>query len=129
MEPGLTPDPRFRIRQLLPALLYLPPSMAVACAKNSAPIPRPPIPFLAPRVARACCHDPDHHTRRLRELRFKKGWSQETLAAQAGLHRTYISGIERAERNIGLDNVEKLADAFGISVDELLCAYEGHQAR
>jgi transcriptional regulator with XRE-family HTH domain len=43
---------------------------------------------------------PDHPTRRLlarrlRELRFNKGWSQETLAAQAGLHRTYISGIER----------------------------------
>jgi transcriptional regulator with XRE-family HTH domain len=75
--------------------------------------------------------------RRLRELRFKKGWSQETLAAQAGLHRTYISGIEReplsripalrgistsctSERNIGLDNVEKLADAFDIAVGELL---------
>ena len=68
---------------------------------------------------------PDHPTRhllarRLRELRFKRGWSQETLAAQAGLHRTYISGIERAERNIGLDNVEKLADAFELSVGELL---------
>ncbi len=70
---------------------------------------------------------PDHPTRRLlarrlRELRFKKGWSQETLAAQAGLHRTYISGIERAERNIGLDNVETLADAFELTVDELLSA-------
>ncbi len=57
---------------------------------------------------------PNHPTRRLlarrlRELRFKRSWPQETLAAQAGLHRTYISGIERAERNIGLDNVEKLA--------------------
>ncbi len=70
---------------------------------------------------------PDHPTRRLlarrlRELRFKKGWSQETLAARAGLHRTYISGIERAERNIGLDNVEKLADAFQMSVDALLAS-------
>ncbi len=68
---------------------------------------------------------PDHPTRRLlarrlRELRFKRGWSQETLAAQAGLHRTYISGIERAERNIGLDNVERLADAFGTTVSDLL---------
>jgi transcriptional regulator with XRE-family HTH domain len=68
---------------------------------------------------------PDHRTRhllarRLRELRFKRGWSQETLADQAGLHRTYISGIERADRNIGLDNVEKLADAFEITVSDLL---------
>ncbi len=68
---------------------------------------------------------PNHPTRRLlarrlRQLRFKRNWSQETLAAQAGLHRTYISGIERAERNIGLDNVEKLADAFQITVGELL---------
>jgi transcriptional regulator with XRE-family HTH domain len=68
---------------------------------------------------------PDHTTRRLlarrlRELRFNRGWSQETLAAQAGLHRTYISGIERADRNIGLDNVEKLADAFEITVSDLL---------
>jgi transcriptional regulator with XRE-family HTH domain len=68
---------------------------------------------------------PDHPTRRLlarrlRELRFKHGWSQETLAAQAGLHRTYISGIERAGRNIRLDNVERLADAFQISVANLL---------
>ncbi len=92
---------------------------------SSAPTPRPATPFPAPRVARACCHDPDYPARRLlarrlRELRFKKGWSQETLAAQAGLHRTYISGIERAERNIGLDNVERLADAFQMTVGELL---------
>ncbi len=77
---------------------------------------------------------PNHPTRRLlarrlRQLRFERNWSQETLAAQAGLHRTYISGIERAERNIGLDNVERLADAFGIPVDELLSACEGHQSR
>ncbi len=43
---------------------------------------------------------PDHRTRhllarRLRQLHFERNWSQETLAAQAGLHRTYISGIER----------------------------------
>ncbi len=62
----------------------------------------------------------NHPTRRLREPRFKRGWSQEALAAQAGLHRTYISGIERCECNIGLDNVEKLADAFEITVSELL---------
>ncbi len=56
----------------------------------------------------------------MRMLRFKRGWSQETLADIAGLHRTYISGIERAERNVGLDNVEKIAAAFGLPVGELL---------
>ncbi len=45
-----------------------------------------------------------------------------TLAEQAGLHRTYISGIERAERNLGLDNLDKLAQAFGVSVGDLLKA-------
>jgi transcriptional regulator with XRE-family HTH domain len=56
----------------------------------------------------------------IRTLRFKRGWSQETLADIAGLHRTYISGIERAERNVGLDNVEKIAAAFGLPIGELL---------
>ncbi len=57
---------------------------------------------------------------RLRLLRTLRGWSQETLAEQAGLHRTYISGIERAERNLGLDNLDKLAQAFEITVCDLL---------
>ncbi len=57
---------------------------------------------------------------RLRLLRTLRGWSQETLAEQAGLHRTYISGIERAERNLGLDNLDKLAQAFGLTVANLL---------
>ncbi len=56
----------------------------------------------------------------IRMLRFKRGWSQETLAEVAGLHRTYISGIERTERNVGLDNVEKIAAAFGLPISELL---------
>ncbi len=59
---------------------------------------------------------------RLRLLRTLRGWSQETLAEQAGLHRTYISGIERAERNLGLDNLDKLAQAFGVTVGDLLKA-------
>jgi transcriptional regulator with XRE-family HTH domain len=58
--------------------------------------------------------------KRLRLLRTLRGWSQETLAELSGLHRTYISGIERGERNIGLDNLGKLADAFQISVADLL---------
>jgi transcriptional regulator with XRE-family HTH domain len=48
------------------------------------------------------------------------GWSQERLAEATGLHRTFISLIERRECNISLDNLEKIADAFGVSVPELL---------
>ncbi len=65
---------------------------------------------------------------RLRLLRTLRGWSQETLAEQAGLHRTYISGIERAERNLGMDNLDKLAQAFGVTVVELLTANPMTQA-
>jgi len=57
---------------------------------------------------------------KLRFLRFTRGWSQETLAELAGLHRTYVSSIERGERNVSIDNLEKLADAFELSVSELL---------
>ena len=48
------------------------------------------------------------------------GWSQEQLAEAAGVHRTFISLVERSECNISLDNLEKIADAFGLSVPELL---------
>ncbi len=78
---------------------------------------------------------PDPHTtrhllaQRLRLLRTLRGWSQETLAEQAGLHRTYISGIERAERNLGLDNLDKLAQAFGVTVAELLVAESGNTSK
>ncbi len=58
--------------------------------------------------------------RRMRLLRASRGWTQETLAELSGLHRTYISGIERASRNIGIDALEKLATAFGLTLAELL---------
>ena len=57
---------------------------------------------------------------KLRLLRLTQGWSQEYLAEASGLDRSYVSSIERTERNIGLDNVEKLADAFGLTLSELL---------
>jgi len=57
---------------------------------------------------------------KLRFLRFTRGWSQEVLAEHAGLHRTYVSSIERGERNVSIDNLEKLADAFDLTVSELL---------
>ncbi len=45
--------------------------------------------------------------KRVRELRARSGMSQELLADRSGLDRTYISGVERGERNISLVNIEK----------------------
>jgi len=56
--------------------------------------------------------------KRLRELREDKGMSQETLAHEAGLDRTYISGVERGKRNISLENIERLALALGVEIKD-----------
>ena len=56
----------------------------------------------------------------VRARRLKLGLSQDAFAAKIGLHRTYISGIERGERNVSLLNLCVLADAFSVSVSELL---------
>jgi len=57
--------------------------------------------------------------KRVREERKKLGLSQEEFAAKSGFHRTYIGMIERAERNITLSNIEKLAKALGKSIPVL----------
>lgn len=57
--------------------------------------------------------------KRLRELRKKLGISQEELGFRAGLHRTYIGAIERAEQNVSVDNIHKLAKALKVPVSEL----------
>ncbi len=56
---------------------------------------------------------------RLRELRREKKWSQEKLAEEADMHRTYLAGIERALRNPALENLVKLANALDITLAEL----------
>jgi transcriptional regulator with XRE-family HTH domain len=56
----------------------------------------------------------------LRTLRAARGWSQEELAWQAGLHRTFVAHVERCARNISLDNIEKLALALGVQIGRLL---------
>lgn len=53
---------------------------------------------------------------RVKEERLKLGISQEELAERAGLHRTYIGMIERAEKNITLLNIEKIAEALNIPI-------------
>jgi transcriptional regulator with XRE-family HTH domain len=57
---------------------------------------------------------------RVRQSRKQKGISQEELAHLADLHRTYIGMIERAEKNITLLNIEKIAKALDVNISELL---------
>lgn len=56
---------------------------------------------------------------RVREERLKQNLSQEELAAKAGVHRTYIGMIERAEKNITLENIEKISVALNIPIDKI----------
>jgi transcriptional regulator with XRE-family HTH domain len=57
---------------------------------------------------------------RVRAERERLGLSQEELADRGGMHRTYLGGVERGERNIGLLNVIRIAKALGVPVGELL---------
>ncbi|MGH8854316.1 MAG: helix-turn-helix domain-containing protein [Telluria sp.] len=57
-------------------------------------------------------------------LRDEKKWSQEILGFESGLHRTFIAHVERQARNISIDNLEKIADAFGIAPYQLLLPNE-----
>jgi len=56
----------------------------------------------------------------VKKLRKAKGWSQEDLAENAGLHRTYIGSIERSERNVSLINIERIAKALDVKIENLL---------
>jgi transcriptional regulator with XRE-family HTH domain len=60
----------------------------------------------------------------IRELRRASGISQEALAANCGLHRTYIGGIERGERNVSFANLLRISDALDMRPSELLVRYE-----
>lgn len=56
---------------------------------------------------------------KVKEIRLEQNLSQEALAEKANLHRTYIGMIERAEKNITLLNIEKIAQALGVTVLDL----------
>ena len=58
--------------------------------------------------------------RNLRKIRQSQGISQEKLADLCDLQRTYVSSVERGERNIAVDNMERLAIALGVDIRELL---------
>lgn len=60
--------------------------------------------------------------KRLREVREEAAISQERLAELAGLHRTYVSSVERGKNNISLVNIERLALALGVSLRDLMPA-------
>lgn len=56
----------------------------------------------------------------VRDARLAKGLSQETLAFECNLHRTYIGSIERGERNVSLRNIVMIAEKLGLTVSELM---------
>lgn len=56
--------------------------------------------------------------KRIKELRLAKNMSQEDFAYKCGLDRTYITSLERGKRNVSLINLEKIANAFEISLSE-----------
>jgi transcriptional regulator with XRE-family HTH domain len=72
-----------------------------------------------------CARHSNHSARRvfarnLKKTRLETGLSQESLAAKAKLHRTYVGSVERGERNISIDNMEALARALNRSLRDLL---------
>lgn len=62
----------------------------------------------------------DTLAKNMRRLRAARGLSQEALAYESGLNRTYLSGVERSERNVSIDNIARIAEGLGIEPWKLL---------
>jgi transcriptional regulator with XRE-family HTH domain len=60
----------------------------------------------------------------VRAARELLGWSQERLAEVSGLHRNYVGSVERGERNISIDNMERVAIALNVSLESLVTSSE-----
>jgi transcriptional regulator with XRE-family HTH domain len=65
----------------------------------------------------------------IRKLRSEKGYSQESFADAVGLHRTYMGGIERGERNVGVVNLARIAETLDIALSELIARSEKSRTR
>jgi transcriptional regulator with XRE-family HTH domain len=77
--------------------------------------------YRKPRILRSVAEDARIlFGRRLRELRRRAGLSQEALAHESGLDRSYVGGVERGQYNISLLNICRLADALDLAPEELL---------
>lgn len=62
----------------------------------------------------------DTLAKNMRRLRAARGLSQEALAYESGLNRTYLSGVERSERNVSIDNIARIAKGLGVEPWKLL---------
>lgn len=82
-------------------------------ARDSAPVSTPPKPPAHHHAARALLAE------NVVRLRAERGMSQEALALEAGLHRTFVAHVERQARNISLDNIERLAVALNVPITAL----------
>lgn len=82
-------------------------------ARDSVPVPTTPKPPAHHHAARALLAE------NVVRLRAERGMSQEALALEAGLHRTFVAHVERQARNISLDNIERLAVALNVPITAL----------
>ncbi len=67
--------------------------------------------------------------RTIRDLRAEQGYSKESFADAVGLHRTYMGGIERGERNVGVSNLSRIAETLEMPLSELIAVAEKVHAR
>ena len=65
----------------------------------------------------------------VRALRLERGFSQERLAEESGLHPRYVSDVERGRRNVGMVNVDRLARALSVDLPTLMAGVETERSR